>query len=127
MNHTIEVIKHVPKTKVLRYTALLHDSGKPEARTTDAAGRDHFKGHAVISEKIAETVMRRLRMDNDTIRDVKKLVYWHDYGIKGDIKINTFRKGLSQMGIEYFDDLVAIKRADVDGQSDYGDTYPDEE
>lgn len=118
--HTIEVIKHVPKTKVLRYTALLHDSGKPEARTTDAAGRDHFKGHAVISEKIAETVMRRLRMDNDTIRDVKKLVYWHDYGIKGDIKINTFRKGLSQMGIEYFDDLVAIKRADVDGQSDYG-------
>ena len=118
--HTIEVIKHVPKTKVLRYTALLHDSGKPEARTTDAGGRDHFKGHAVISEKIAETVMRRLRMDNDTIRDVKKLVYWHDYGIKGDIKINTFRKGLSQMGIEYFDDLVAIKRADVDGQSDYG-------
>ena len=118
--HTIEVIRNIPKTKTLRYTALLHDSGKPDCRTTDASGRDHFKGHAVVSEGIAETVMRRLKMDNDTIRDVKKLVYWHDYGIKGNLKMTTFRKGLSQMGIEYFDRLVDIKRADIAGQSDYG-------
>lgn len=118
--HTVEVIRNVPKTKVLRYTALLHDSGKPECRTTDASGRDHFKGHGVASERIAEQVLRRLKMDNDTIRDVKKLVYWHDYGIKGDIRLTTFRKGMSQMGIEYFDRLVDIKRADIEGQSDYG-------
>ena len=118
--HTIEVIRAIPKTKVLRYTALLHDSGKPDCRTTDESGRDHFKGHSAVSEQIAEQVLRRLKMDNDTIRDVKKLVYWHDYGMKGDVKITTFRKGLSKMGIEYFDRFVEIKKADIAGQSDYG-------
>ena len=117
--HTIEVIRNVPPTKILRYAALLHDTGKPECRTTDESGRDHFKGHNKISEKIAETVLRRLRMDNDTIRDVMKLVYWHDFGMKGDMRISRFRKGLSEMGIEYFDDLIAIRRADILGQSDY--------
>ena len=115
--HTIEVIRNVPKTKVLRYAALLHDMGKPACKTTDEKGIDHFKAHNVIGERIAEKVLRRLRMDNDTIRDVKKLVYWHDYGIKGDMKLTTFRKGLSKMGIEYFDDVTLIKRADIAGQN----------
>ncbi len=115
--HTIEVIKNIPKSKVLRYTALLHDVGKPACKTTDENGTDHFKGHNAAGEKIAEKVLRRLKMDNDTIRDVKKLVYWHDYGIKGDIKLTTFRKGLSKMGIEYFDDVILIKKADIAGQN----------
>ncbi|MBO4863717.1 MAG: CCA tRNA nucleotidyltransferase [Eubacterium sp.] len=117
--HTIEVMKNVSPTKVMRYAALLHDTGKVETRTTDENGRDHFKGHSFASEKIAEKVLRRLRMDNDTIRDVKKIVLWHDFGIKGGITIKSVRKMLSQMGEEYFDDYVEIKRADIIGQSDY--------
>ena len=34
--------------------ALLHDVGKPDAKTTDVNGQDHFKGHAMVSEGIAE-------------------------------------------------------------------------
>ncbi len=117
--HTIEVIKNVPATKVMRYAALLHDTGKPETRTSDESGRDHFKGHSFVSEKIAEKVLRRLRMDNDTIRDVKNIVLWHDYGIKGNISIKSVRKMLSQMGADYFDFFVQIRRADIKGQSDY--------
>ncbi len=117
--HTVEVIKNVPATKVMRYAALLHDTGKVESRTTDASGRDHFKGHSVISEKIADGVLRRLRMDNDTIRDVKKIVFWHDYGIKGDISVKSVRKMLSQMGEDYFDSYVQIRKADISGQSNY--------
>ena len=117
--HTIEVLKNVSPTKVMRYVALLHDTGKVETRTTDENGRDHFKGHSFASEKIAEKVLRRLRMDNDTIRDVKKIVLWHDFGIKGGITIKSVRKMLSQMGEEYFDSYVEIKKADILGQSDY--------
>ena len=98
---------------------MLHDTGKPACKTTDANGIDHFKGHAIESEKIAGTVLRRLKMDNDTIRDVKKIVYWHDYGINGVTKKNTLRRMLNQMGAQYFDSFVAIRRADMRGQSDY--------
>ena len=48
-------------------------------KTTDENGRDHFKGHAIASEQIAKTVMKRLKFDNDTIRKVTKLVAYHDY------------------------------------------------
>ncbi|MBR6403142.1 MAG: CCA tRNA nucleotidyltransferase [Eubacterium sp.] len=117
--HTIEVIKNVPATKVMRYAALLHDMGKPECRTTDEKGIDHFKGHAHVSEKIAEQILRRLKMDNDTIRDVKKLVYWHDYGINGNITKKTIRRMLSNMGEEYFEGYAFLRKADIMGQSTY--------
>ena len=51
--HTIEVIKNVKPTKVMRYAALLHDVGKPNKKTTDEKGIDHFKGHALKSEDMA--------------------------------------------------------------------------
>ncbi len=47
---------------------LFHDMGKPARKTTDENGRDHFKGHALVSEAIARDVMQRLKFDNDTIK-----------------------------------------------------------
>jgi tRNA nucleotidyltransferase (CCA-adding enzyme) len=117
--HTVEVIKNVPATKVMRYAALLHDIGKPDCKTTDEGGVDHFKGHAVRSEEMVEPILRRLKMDNDTIRDVKKIVYWHDYGISGKTTKKSLRRMLSKMGAQYFDSFIAIRRADMAGQSDY--------
>ena len=117
--HTIEVVKNVSPTKVMRYSALFHDFGKPYCKTTDAKGRDHFKGHAVKSTEIAEKILKRLRMDNNTIRDVKTIVYWHDFGIGGQLTKKSVRRMLSKMGPQYFDNYVEIKKADMIGQSDY--------
>ena len=80
--HTIKVMENIPKNMVLRYTALLHDSGKPETRTTDEKGIDHFYGHQEISSKITVEVLRRLKLDNNTIDATKKLVLYHDYGLR---------------------------------------------
>ena len=59
-------------------------------------------------------------MDNDTIRDVKTIILWHDFGIKGGITKKAVRRMLSKMGAEYFDSFVQIKTADIKGQSDFG-------
>ncbi|MCR4806350.1 MAG: CCA tRNA nucleotidyltransferase [Lachnospiraceae bacterium] len=86
--HTVEAMKNSvaydadlspDDIKILRLTLLLHDSGKPAARTRDEDGTDHFKGHADISEEIAVSVMRRLKYDNDTLNKVKRLVKYHDH------------------------------------------------
>ncbi len=117
--HTIEVIRRVAKTKEMRYAALLHDVGKPDTRTTDEEGVDHFTNHPEVGEGMAEAVLRRLKMDNETIRTVKKLTYWHDFGIKGDFGEKAFRRMLSKLGPEYFDRLMDLKQADMLGQSNY--------
>ncbi|MCB5640447.1 HDIG domain-containing protein, partial [Erysipelatoclostridium ramosum] len=65
--HTVHALQNVKNDKVLRLTMLFHDMGKPVMKTTDENGRDQFKGHAIASEQIAKTVMKRLKFDNDTI------------------------------------------------------------
>lgn len=119
-HHTLKVIEHVPKDMVLRYAALLHDAGKPDTKEIDEDGTTHFRGHNVASEQIANEVLHRLKLDNNTIRDVKKLVFWHDYGIGNDkITMKSFRRTMSKMGIDYFEPLILLRRADMLGQSDY--------
>lgn len=118
-HHTLKVMEAVPATTVLRYTALFHDIGKPQCKTTDDNGVDHFYGHPEASAKLAETIMRRLKMDNDTIEQVCRLVRNHDYGLSGKGPgIKSFRKFIAQLGAEYFEDYLAIRKGDMAGQSD---------
>ncbi len=127
-HHTIEVMKNVSNKKHLRYAALFHDIGKPASRTVEVVdlemgGRfyhevDHFKGHNRIGADMVPGILRRFRMDNDTIKSVKRLVYYHDAGINGFSK-KGMRKLLSGLGIENYPDLLELRIADMKGQSSY--------
>ncbi len=132
-HHTIEVMKHVRPEKYMRYAALLHDIGKPVCKTTEERPPekqityngityttvDHFKGHAEAGSRMAPDILKRLRMDNDTIDRVRRLVYYHDAGIQIEITKKFVRRLMSKAGVENFGDLLELKRADTDGQSDY--------
>ena len=74
--HTLKSLEYVDADKVLRFTMLLHDTGKPASKTADEDGRDHFKGHSLGSERIAKNVLRRLKLDNDTGDKVTELAHW---------------------------------------------------
>lgn len=50
---------------VLKCAALLHDIGKPAARTMDHLGQYHFYGHEKIGAQLARNVCARLRFSND--------------------------------------------------------------
>lgn len=118
--HTIEGLKQIEADHILRWTMLLHDVGKPEAGV-EGKEKDHFKMHPVIGEKIAEKVLRRLKFDNQTLRQVKTLVLWHDrrFGGVKEINIRTVRRWVSEIGPEMFEKLMKIQKADISAQSDY--------
>lgn len=117
--HTIEVMKHIDAEPVLRWAALLHDMAKPECRTTDEQGIDHFYEHPQKGKAMAEEVLRRFKLDNDTIHRVGRLVEWHDYGINEKVLKKTLRKALNRMGPDLFEDYCRLRAADMQGQSDY--------
>lgn len=114
------------RKKALRWTMLLHDSGKPRCKTTDEDG-DHFKGHAAVSAGIAGEVMSRMKMDNATRDAVRHLVYYHDYrmpvGREGDDydkeSYRRVRRAMNRIGKAYFDDYCLVRRADILAQSMY--------
>lgn len=115
--HTVHVLQNVKNDKVLRLTMLFHDMGKPVMKTTDENGRDHFKGHAIASEQIAKTVMKRLKFDNDTIRKVTKLVAYHDYRMEPTGA--NVRRAMHEIGVELFPYYLAVRLADTKAQSSY--------
>ena len=115
--HTVHALQNVKNDKVLRLTMLFHDMGKPVMKTTDENGREHFKGHAIASEQIAKTVMKRLKFDNDTIRKVTKLVAYHDYRMEPTGA--NVRRAMHEIGVELFPDYLAVRLADTKAQSSY--------
>ncbi|MCM1271975.1 MAG: CCA tRNA nucleotidyltransferase [Clostridium sp.] len=117
--HTIEVMKHIPQTPVLRYTALLHDVGKPNKKQIGKDGYDHFYGHQEESQEMARRILRRLKLDNHTIDKTCLLIKYHDFGISEDISTKSIRRFVSKLGAENFEDFMYIRRADMAGQSGY--------
>ena len=116
--HTLRVVQEVPPTETMRWAALLHDVAKTACKTTDEKG-DHFYEHNRIGVDIAGKILHRLKFDNATISRVKRLVLWHDYGMGTAPSLRSFRKSLSKMGADLFEDYTYIKRADTLAQSTY--------
>ena len=98
--HTLKSLCAAPAEKLLRLTMLLHDMGKPACRTTDEQGIDHFRGHGEVSAGIAQKIMRRLRMDNDTVRKVITLIRYHDWRLEPSQR--EVRRAVNRIGRELF-------------------------
>ena len=117
--HIIKSICEIEADPVLRLAMLLHDIGKPKTLTIDEEGKTHFHGHPAVSERMGVAIMRRLKMDNDTIRKVSVLVRYHDYGNALPATEKTVRRALNKICDDLFEDFLRVKEADVYAQSDY--------
>jgi tRNA nucleotidyltransferase/poly(A) polymerase len=62
---------------ILKYSALLHDVGKPAVRQTDATGRVRFRGHAAKSADITAGISRRLRLSARQRDDADGIIRHH--------------------------------------------------
>ena len=116
-DHTLKAMQEVPADRLLRLTMLLHDIAKPDRKTTDENGRDHFKGHGPAGVAKAEAVMRRLKLDNATIQQVKTLITYHDWRMQPEKK--QVRRAMNKVGTDLFPALMQVQLADALAQSDY--------
>ena len=112
--HTVRVIANTPPSRELRWAALLHDVGKPDTLTVDSDGTTHFYGHAELGETMAKQILRDFKWDNDTIRDVSRMVRWHDYRCPQSRK--SIRKAVNQIGKDIFPAVLELMRADTYGK-----------
>ena len=94
--HTAKTVEQSPKKLSLRLTMLLHDLGKPQAKTTDDRGVDHFKGHQKISGDISAPILKRFKVSNELYDSVMQIIPIHDIHI-GTNKANI-KKYLNLLG-----------------------------
>lgn len=112
--HTLHALDAAPADLIVRLAVLLHDIGKPSRKTTDENSVDHFYGHPAAGAEIADEMLRVLKFDNDTRRQVVKLVAWHDAPIH--LTEKSVRRWLGRLGEETFFQLLEVKRCDNMGQ-----------
>ncbi len=62
---------------LLKLAALLHDIGKPAAKTIEQSGRMRFLGHAKGGASMAVQIMERLRFSNREIKMVQLMIEHH--------------------------------------------------
>jgi poly(A) polymerase len=107
-------------TRSLAYTVLLHDVGKPD---TAFMGEDRlrFHGHETLSAKMAEPILRRLRLPTKEIKEIVIAVAGH-MRFKDVQKMNksTLRK---LMGADTFDLELELHRVDCTGSHGLLDNY----
>ena len=103
--------------KILRITMFLHDVAKPVKKTTGEDGVDHFKGHPEEGAKMAVVILKRLKYDNATIKDVEKLVYYHDF--RPSLTMPKVRRLMIAVGPERMELLMKVKWIDLWAHSDY--------
>lgn len=117
--HSLQGMLHVEKDKNLRLAMLFHDIGKPDTKTTDESGMNHFRGHPSVGEQMTKSILKRLRFDNDTISFVSRLVRYHDFGIGEEASMKMVRRAMNRMGEDLFPAIFRVKYADVYAQSEY--------
>ncbi len=109
--HTAYVVENVPQILSLRFAALLHDIGKPQCFTVDEQGQGHFLGHAEISARLADEILRNLKAPNVLRERVVFLVKYHMLPLEPDKKI--LRRRLGKYGFEAIEQLLVLQKADM--------------
>ena len=125
-HHAIEVLTEVnyfanPNDVILALAAFFHDIGKPHSYQDGPDGIRHFYEHAAKSAEMADSIMRRMRFNNDTRNSVVTLIKYHDADIKPETKYvkRWLNKLDSESLLRY---LIMLKHADISGQSLKGKT-----
>ena len=114
--HTIHAVEYCDSDDlVVRLAVFFHDFGKPHSYQDGGDGIRHFKGHGKVSADMTDSIMKRLRFDNETRNNVVELVYYHDATF--EVGKKYVKRWLNKIGEKQFRRLLQIKKADNKAQN----------
>lgn len=114
-DHTVHAIEKCESDDlVVRLAVFFHDFGKPHSYQDGEDGIRHFKGHGKVSAEITDSIMKRLRFDNETRNNVVELVYYHDATF--EVGNKYVKRWLNKIGEKQFRRLLEIRKADIKEQ-----------
>ena len=126
-HHIYDVYAHIAHSVAnasqdvhIRLALMFHDIAKPNTYVEDDAGVGHFYGHASDGAEMSKDIMKRMRLDNDTISIVSELIASHDMATSTSLK--AVRRMISKMGEDQARRLIEVMRADKLAQSENADT-----
>ena len=116
LDHLLAALDFSEARLELRLAALLHDTGKPEAKAFGEDGIPTFHRHEEYSARIAENLLRRLRYPNELVDRVCHLVRQHMFHYEENWSDAAVRRFLARVGQGAMGDLLSLRLADSSAQ-----------
>ncbi len=122
--HAYDVYRHALATldaapagdPILRLAALLHDVAKPRTAAPREDGRGNtFYQHETAGADMVRPMLARLRLPNETVETVARLVRQHMYAADPDAPDKTLRRFARRIGPEHLERQFALRHADIAG------------
>jgi len=116
--HTMKVVDNIAKltdNPLLRFTALMHDIGKPRVKRFVPGTGWTFHGHELVGVRMLKSIVQRLKLPNAYLKYSQKLTGLHMRPIQligEDVTDSAIRRLLVQAGDD-IEDLMTLCRADI--------------
>jgi len=111
-NHSVETLNGcLSQHPITRLAALLHDAGKPIVAAGEGEKRT-FYNHEVVGARIAVKIGKRLRLSNDQLDLLFRLVRWHMFTVTEMQTDKAVRRFIRNVTPEYIDEMIALRRGD---------------
>ena len=122
--HNVLSLKFCPSTDpVVRFSALLHDVGKPKVMSKDKDNLVIFHNHEVAGAKIAAEICERLKFSKIDKDRVVNLIRWHMFGVNENQTDSAIRRFIRKIGVGNVKDMLDIRIADRLGSGRPADSW----
>jgi putative nucleotidyltransferase with HDIG domain len=111
--HNVLSLKFCPsKDPVVKLATLIHDVGKPQAKSTDEEGLVIFHNHEIVGAKIAAKICERLRFSKKDTEKIVSLIRWHMFSVNENLTDAGVRRFIRRVGVDNVKDMMDLRVGD---------------